>query len=145
MGLRQRGVWLVFLFLVSLGCGKGGGPQSAPVSGRITMDKRPLADADVTFTPTEAGKQGTPARGKTDADGRYTLKQDDGVEGAVVGNAKVAISIFDRGTDGKPPRGQLVPPKYNTQSQLTFNVPSGGTTEANFDLAGGLTGGSFNR
>jgi hypothetical protein len=105
------------------------------------MDKHPLADADIIFTPTnpQPGKPAPQSFGKTDADGRYKLNLEDGTrEGAMVGPAKVSISMFDRGTDGKPPRGQLVPRKYNANSTLTFDVPAGGTTEANFDLIGGL-------
>jgi hypothetical protein len=145
MGLRRRGVWFVLLLLLSLGCGKSG-PKNVPVSGRVTMDKRPLADADVMFLPLnpEPGKPAPESSGKTDADGRFTLKRNDGTgEGAVVGPAHVTISIFDLGTDNKPPRGQLVPRQYNAESKLTFTVPPEGSTEANFDLTGGLTGGTM--
>jgi hypothetical protein len=51
--------------------------------------------------------------------------------------AGYAQSIFDRGGDGKPARGQLLPAQYNRDSILTFTVPAGGTAEANFDLLRG--------
>ncbi len=31
---------------------------------------------------------------------------------------------------------EVVPMQFNTNTRLTFDVPSGGTTEANFDLSG---------
>jgi hypothetical protein len=103
------------------------------------MDQRPLANADVTLTPTELkDKEGNPvpeAFGKTDGQGNYTLKvlprgRGEPIVGAVTGAYRVRISIFDR--TGK---GQLVPEAYNRNTLLSFTVPADGSKEANFELS----------
>ena len=74
--------------------------------------------------------------GKTDKDGRYTLRTVAADKsGAAVGKHKVAISLSQ--PDPKNPEGaakDLIPAKYNAKSDLTFDVPSGGTDKADFAL-----------
>jgi hypothetical protein len=126
----------LLLALVPMGCG-GNGPKKAPVSGRITMGNRPLADATVTFVAgdTTPGKAPLEASGKTDEQGAYSLKgHQDNSAGLPPGTYKVHISLFDRGTDTRPPRGQLIPPAYSRNSRLTFTVTEEGSTSANFDV-----------
>ena len=141
MGSCARGACVVPLALLPLGCLKSV-PKTVAVSGRVTMDKRPLPNADISFCPIEyeqAGKRIPEASGRTDADGRFALKLSDGTaDGAVVGPSRVRVSIFDRGGDGRPGKGQLIPPRYNRETKLTFDVPPGGTSEANFDLTSGF-------
>jgi hypothetical protein len=115
------------------GCGKGG-PKVVPVSGLVTMDGKPLANADVTFTPTEAGPANTPpaeSSARTDGEGRYTLKTiKDKRDGAVVGKHKVRISLIERG-------GTIVnkvPAEYNKDTTLTCDVPAEGKKDADFKL-----------
>jgi hypothetical protein len=124
----------LLLPVLLLGCGKAG-PKVAPVSGRVTMDNKPLANADITFSPTESDPNNSAnleSFGQTDEDGRYSLKMIQGKrDGAVVGANKVRISLIERG-------GKLVnrvPAAYNKSTSLTYTVPAGGSTEANFDLS----------
>ena len=56
------------LLLAYVGCSSSG-PDIAYVSGRVTMDGKPLAQATVVFIP----EDGRPAGARTDADGRYVL------------------------------------------------------------------------
>ena len=58
--------------LVIAGC-SGGGPTTYKVSGTITFEGQPVADAQVGFVP-DGGGEVKPARGQTDASGRYTLR-----------------------------------------------------------------------
>jgi hypothetical protein len=133
------GVFLPLL-LLCVGCGPKGGSAFAPVSGRVLLNNKPLANANVRFQPER--KQGDDTNrpdsyGETDEQGYFTLKpvgKDwSGTEGALVGKHFVQISTFDRtlGQNGLP-RGELVPYQYNRDSSLTFTVPPEGTTEANF-------------
>jgi hypothetical protein len=127
--------------LAAAGC--GGGPNVVAVSGRVTFDNHPAVGLHVGFQPiTEGGRNpGGGSYAITDADGRFTLKmvEDDRV-GAVVGKHRVEIATrqqADDATDSVQKAGRpkaVIPPKYNRESKLTFDVPSGGTTEANFDL-----------
>jgi hypothetical protein len=118
--------------LLAAGCG-GSGPNVAPVTGRITLDGKPLANATVNFQPIASGNNinpGSGSYGKTDADGRYTLRLvDRDREGAVVGNHRVEISALsrpqnvDNDRERAPPN--LVPPQYNRNTTLTFEVRPG--------------------
>jgi hypothetical protein len=100
------------------------------------LDRRPLADAQVTFRPDSKDLHPGPASyGTTDAEGRFTLRTVDGHDGAVVGQHKVRISLpvkAPRGGPDAPPVNKL-PAKYSGEKTiLTFTVPEGGTQEANF-------------
>ena len=81
---------LLLLLLLPLGCGKH--YQLAPVSGRVTMDNRPLAQAEVRFYPI-GGLDFPYSVGVTDDQGNYTLHLgiDNNTEGAVVGDAARAV------------------------------------------------------
>jgi hypothetical protein len=125
--------------LLAAGCGSS---KVAPVEGRVTLDGKPLPNASVAFQPVGDGKNAYPGHGsmgKTDADGKYRLQLvgEDGT-GAVIGKHRVEISAASRQVNPEndkeraPPN--LVPAKYNRDSELTFEVTSAGTKEANFDL-----------
>ena len=82
--------------LLLAGCG-GSGENLAPVQGTVTLDDKPLADAMVEFEldPGDNVYQktsGSISRGKTDANGRYTLKFTYKEEGALVGKHIVRIT-----------------------------------------------------
>jgi hypothetical protein len=133
---------LPLLLFAAIGCGKQAGPGLAPVSGRVLMDNQPLKGAQVRFEPEkrEGDANVTPdSYGETDDQGHYTLKPTGArtdVDGAVVGKHHVHISLIKRGqAAGKAGIRDLVPAEYNTKSKLTFTVPAGGTTEANFNLS----------
>lgn len=143
IAVRYVGAFAISICLVTLvGCG----PKSkaiAPVSGVVTFDGKPLAGGGVTFLP--IAPAGTTIAGKSsiarcDAEGRFQLITIDDRPGAVVGEHTVQIfgpktrpvGASDDGGGGRPP--ELVPRKYNFDSELTFTVPSEGTEKANFDL-----------
>jgi hypothetical protein len=140
--MRHRLICGVFVVL-ALGCG---GTKHAPVSGKVTLNGQPLANVFVSFQPiakegsTEAGPGSS---GTTDAQGRFTLKMATGENGAVVGKHRVIISQVVNKTDdtgdarptrGGPPQMEKLPARYNSESQETFDVPSGGTDKADFAL-----------
>lgn len=125
--------------LVSAGCGTD--YKVAPVSGRVTLDNQPLVGASVNFAPTDGSKEnnvGAGSYGKTDADGRYTLKLiENDKAGAAVGRHKVSISLADQGDPST--EGSIVvdkvPDRYRgSETSLSFDVPPGGTKEADFQL-----------
>ena len=132
------------LALLAAGCG---GDKVAPVSGRVTLDGKPLADAHVGFQPmAEGGKMdaGGGSYAITDADGKYTLRLvESDRAGAVVGKHRVEINIRGQDDDtdrrGKGIPRPVVPPRYNRDSELTRDVPSGGAV-FDFDLTSGAKG-----
>ena len=137
--MRIQHLLVTGLVVVAAGCGA----KIAPVSGRITLDTKPLVNATVIFTPdSEEKNPGPGSQGKTNADGEFTLQLNTGTQmGAIVGKHKVSITSYE-GDDGSIPssgpdmvfRKALVPPIYNTETNLTFEVPGSGSTSANFDL-----------
>jgi hypothetical protein len=127
-----------------IGCGPP--YKVAQISGRVTLDGKPLPKALVTFAPMgtkENHAPGPTAAGGTDEDGRYTVSIDQNRPGAVVGKCRIyittvlsdPITVEDRDAGG--PRKRIkdrVPEKYNLKTELVFDVPEGGTDQANFDL-----------
>lgn len=145
--MRTRLLFAVPL-LLAVGC-SGDGFKLVPVSGRVTKNGQPLANVRVTFQPI-GENPGPGSAGTTDADGRYKLvvsSQQHQGDGAVVGKHTVRIGSVLPGEganvtdpsigspDGEPLTGkELIPPKYNQDTILTFDVPPGGTDKADFDL-----------
>jgi hypothetical protein len=135
----------LLLFVVSCFLWSGcGGPEYdlAPVSGRVTMAGKPLADVKVSFQPT-AKSPGQPnpgpgSYGTTDAEGRFTLRTiEPEADGAVVGTHRVHLRTKppaqDPTDDRAPVFKEIVPPRWRDGSQ-TFEVPPEGTQQADFEL-----------
>jgi hypothetical protein len=133
--MRSLPLYLGALCVV-LGCGGGG--QTGTVSGRVTMDGKPLPDAVVNFQPMSEGRNsGIGSSGRTDANGEYTLRLiDDTRDGAIIGKHRVMIkesTTSDPTNDKRRAGGDLVPAEYHIKSTLTFEVKPGHNT-ANWDL-----------
>jgi hypothetical protein len=112
--------------------------EIVPVSGRVTLEGQPLANAVVTFQPMGSGKSAetttTGSVGKTDSEGRFVLRLVSPEQyGAAVGDHFVTISTSTGGTDGVPANDTLLPMVWRDGSRQ-FRVPPGGTREANFDI-----------
>jgi hypothetical protein len=124
----------------AVGCGAG--TKVAPVSGVVTLDGKPLANAHVAFQPRATGgtmNAGTGSYAVTDADGAYKLLMaDTGKPGAVVGRHRVEINIRGETDDRDPrlrPPPKVLPAKYNRETELEFDVQPGGTGTATFNLS----------
>lgn len=141
--MRMMAVMLGVGCLMICGCGDGSGLGN--VSGQVTMDGQPLANVMVTFIPTGGGNAST---GVTDASGRYQLVHPSG-RGAELGTHTVRVTTVQTASDtlGDVPSDseeymrsqmggqdyaqasrsveELVPARYNTQSELTEEVTAG--------------------
>jgi len=116
----------------------------APVSGKVTLDGQPLADATVTYIPESTKDELAPASfGKTDGQGRYQLEVvTNGARGAIVGRHKVSVTVREdeeiiNGADASVAQQNAkrrIPVKYSRDSILSMDVPKSGTQDANFDL-----------
>jgi hypothetical protein len=86
--MRCSAAWLAVaaLLLALPACGRSR-PPVAPVSGRITLDGRPVTTGVVFFYPA-AGRMAT---GQIDADGRYRLGTFTPTDGALLGSHQVVI------------------------------------------------------
>jgi hypothetical protein len=119
--------------------------KTVPVSGKVTLNGQPLANASVSFQPiAPEGKveAGPGSQGKTNDKGEFTLTMSTGERGAMVGKHRVMISKLntqvgdsdERAPRGGWPQGDEVPERYNAATELKFDVPSGGTNKADFQL-----------
>jgi hypothetical protein len=127
------GVLLITLATVT-GCGGG----KATVEGTVTTDAGKIETGAVTFVPAEGGDKATKVSGRI-FDGKYEITDS---QGLTAGKYKVEIN-WNKKTGKKIPNdGGLIdetkeglPPKYNTQTELTAEVKSG-SNMINFDLKG---------
>jgi hypothetical protein len=108
-------LFCVALTAVLAGCGSSG-PSLAPVTGRVTIDGRPVENIEVIFQP----KQGSPSFGVTGHDGRYELIYKRGVSGALIGEHTVQIKTMPVTEGGKPTLS--IPARYNTKTELHQEV-----------------------
>ena len=137
---------LLALALLSVGCSSE--PyQTAPVSGQVTLDGKPVAKVAVMFQPVATAGHLNPGPGSygvTDSEGRYSMKLvGKETRGAVVGKHKVRIGNYyeqtgdpsdDRPRPAPKPAVQI-PARYNViDPKLEFEVPAGGTDKADFPL-----------
>jgi hypothetical protein len=126
---------LVVVVAAAAGCGSSG-PEIAYVTGRVTMDGKPLPNATVVFIP----ENGRPAGARTDENGEYVLNFTEGRQGAIPGKNAIRITTLreaEQDENGKtvlPASPETIPPEYNTNSTLTFTVEPGKRNVANFDL-----------
>ncbi|MDF1742725.1 MAG: carboxypeptidase-like regulatory domain-containing protein [Gimesia sp.] len=115
-----------FGFVISLtACGGAGSdaPSLGQVTGKITMDGAPLADASVTFMPEKVRASAA----TTDSEGNYELIYIREEKGAAIGKHKVTVSKLK---DEK----EVIPEKYSGgETELTADVKAG-ANEFNFDL-----------
>lgn len=132
---------LCLLLLLPLLAGCGGPYKTAAVSGRVTLNGKPLANVAVLFQPiatSGAEAPGPGSTGVTDADGRYTLSLvGRGSKGAVIGKHKVRITRMASESDSegdRPKAIKRIPTEFKRDTQLEFEVPAGGTDSADFNL-----------
>lgn len=101
------------------------GPAVAPVTGTVTQNGEPLAQAEIEFQP----DQGAPSYGETDEMGRYTLMYQTDREGALLGHHWVSVSskgeVTDPKTDMTVNVPEKVPANYNDETELEYEVVPG--------------------
>lgn len=130
---QPRLEFLVFLFLVTcltLGC-FGYRPDLPPterVTGTVTLDGQPVANARVQFVPDKLkGTEGAMASGTTDAEGKYELFTST-VKGAIVGHHKVSVEARAQPKDEFDTLPELLTPAVygdHATSGLTAEVVAG--------------------
>jgi hypothetical protein len=128
------------------GCGGSSDqPELGQVTGIITLDDKPLSGVAVVFQP----DNGRPARGMTDAEGKYELTYIRQTKGTKVGPNRVEIAPSEdgeaeeesenSGEESQPAAKQpksgkpKIPARYNVKSELNVDVKPGKNT-FNFEL-----------
>lgn len=119
---------LAFIFplcvlLSTAGCDHG--PAVAPVTGTVTQDGQPLAQAMIQFQP----DKGAPSYAETDENGEYEIRYQTDRLGALLGHHYVSVTTAgerdnpDTGTSYNVP--EMVPSIYNEDTELEFEVKPG--------------------
>src|SRR5689334_16814315 len=117
------------------GCNSEKVPRLGKVTGTVTLDGQPVADARVSFEGANPGEP--PSIGKTDASGNYELYYSRGHKGATIGEHPVIISTYEPANDDNPQvKKETIPIKYNGKSELKSAVKRG-TNKIDFELKGG--------
>jgi hypothetical protein len=144
----------VAMLLLFAGCSrKKNVPETVTVTGTVLLNGNTVEGAEVSFQPKSTGPDSHPARGTTDASGKFTLKTYIGpgtdVDGAIPGDYLVSVTKVESNsmtsqdmakmtTSGKkivPPKN-LLPARYaNPQkSKLTATVSADGSNDFKFEL-----------
>lgn len=143
---NQQSAIAVAVLAITTGCGDSKF-KFAPIEGSVTLDGQPITNARVVFMPqsrTDDGEAGPYSGGETDAEGHYSLASTDDTPrpGAVVGPHRIVISTkrshrhpteLDTEVIDSP---ETIPAVYTNYrlTPLTFDVPAGGSTSADFSL-----------
>ena len=116
--MRFRAVVVGYLLLVFVlvGCGGKGRPRLVKVTGKVTLDGKPVEGAQVAFqfVADAKAKYQRPSRGMTNSSGEFTLGTYAGDDGAPVGKYKVGILKKD--IVGK------LPENYNSEMEGKLNL-----------------------
>jgi hypothetical protein len=116
-----RIVWCVVAvgLLAGAGCGGADGiPKVYPVSGVVTRNGTPLADANVEFMP----EKGRPSSATTDQDGKFVLEYQAKVPGALPGTHQVVIEERFQGASADGPAAPRTPAAIPREPQ-TYRLP----------------------
>ena len=137
-GQKKRWCIVVALLAVLLGCQRDPLGRHA-ISGHITLDGVDLEDGSVTFEPQQP--KGTRS-GAMIQKGSYAIAQSKGLPPGKylvrISRAKQAdlknVRPDQIGPTGLIPATELVPAKYNFQSDLTVTVTDDGPNRFDFEL-----------
>lgn len=115
-------------------------PGTVPARGKVSINGRPLANAQLTFTP----EKGPCATARTSADGTFHLSTFGDADGAIVAKHYVTVLAREAGVDNAPgapgatqPGRTLIPLSYSNTatSGLVFEVAADGDNFFNIELA----------
>lgn len=72
--LRPRSIALIVITMISAGCTKNdAGPATVPVTGKVTLDGAPVAQAVVSLIPTADAANAVPAQATTSEGGEFEV------------------------------------------------------------------------
>ncbi|NQT39264.1 MAG: hypothetical protein HQ581_17330 [Planctomycetes bacterium] len=117
--------------LLLFGCGPGG-PTTYEVTGTVTLDGEPIADAQIVFRAVD-GSEGSWAAKVTD--GEYTVQSTPGKKRVeITATREIHMKVASDSGEGELNYEMYVPEKYNRQSELTREVTADGDNRFDFAL-----------
>jgi hypothetical protein len=123
---------LVAVLCLVSGCGRSG-PELGRVSGKVTLDGKPVPNAFITFEPQF---QGRPSTTKSDKNGNYELQFNPTQSGALVGKHHVRVSTEDQTSDGRN-IPELIPEAYRGANGFIPVTVESGRNVINLELKSG--------
>ena len=142
--------WLLLVVCLVSGCGSGE-TLGVGVTGKVTLDGDPLKEGMISFIPD--GSNESPTAGASIEDGQFSIPR---LGGPLPGKFRVEISSFRELPKAKRQVGQMfgrpasefpagvesqtiareniIPPRYNANSELTATIPDQSSFEVNFNL-----------
>ena len=129
-----RQMWCCYLLLVCLvscGCGRSVAEKKYPLSGTVTLDGEPLAEAEIYLLTKETGDVDSVSVRNGTFEGE-----------AKPGNRRVEIRAYREGepvapmpgAEPEPSRVNYIPARYNAESTLTAEVTPEGPNQFTFEL-----------
>jgi hypothetical protein len=117
--------WMALSFVLAgcaslIGCGSSTGPELGYVTGRISMDGKPVSQARIVFWLGHS----RPSEGLSDDNGRYELRYTVNRDGALIGEHQVRISTAISRPDDTP-APERIPADYNVKSIIVREVKPG--------------------
>ena len=121
---------VVFIFLPFTGCGHKSGLERIYVSGQVTYADKPIELGQIRFVP--ESNTTAPITVEQIRDGQFETATTGGVP---VGSYRVELRMYDPEeyqnaprTAGSPAVKQLLPDKYNRNSELNITIQSGSSS-----------------
>ena len=146
--VKTERVLYLILICGSIGCGGNPHPELRKVSGTVTFEDEPVAEATVAFYRDKSSRLAT---GRTDERGRFQLSSYDANDGAVPGEHTVVVTkveiadeeaslSMDEAAASRPKRSRirhLLPEEYASQetTPLQVVVPEDGTDNLEIKLS----------
>ena len=136
--MKTQAILCIPLCLLLLaGCGHGNPLGRVDISGKITLDGKPLPDGNIRFLPQQSG--GVQTGAVIDSGGEYHIEK---LQGLPPGKYRVQIFSSEKPKGAPavvaapaglpPPSIERIPPQYNLASTLVVEVPA--TDSARFDF-----------
>jgi hypothetical protein len=132
-------IWLVgglFVFGV-IGCKSSHELETAPVSGKVMLDGKPVTSGTVTFVPS----RGRAAKGEVNSAGKFTLSTYRDADGAIVGHHQAAVMVLRADIPKTGPEQNqpimAIPSRYGVaeESGLKYEVKPGQANEFTLELS----------
>ncbi len=132
---------LIIIFLGGMLCGCSPHPATAPVSGKVVYQGKPLEFGSVMFQPVG----GPPARSVINSDGTFVLSTYEEGDGATIGRHRIRVTCFESQSPDALEESlekemglgrNLIPDKYLSidTSGLSFEVQETGHDDVLIEL-----------
>jgi hypothetical protein len=115
--------------IVLVGCSTG--PRTYKVKGTVTLDGQPLPEGDIIFMPDDKDQHPEPGR---ITNGRFELMAREGKKHVQISGSKIIPGSKVRGAGGEPVAQEYIPKRYNSATELTYEVKPQAENIAEFKL-----------